>query len=122
MVTVSGTHTEATRVTPSGKLAKRNQRPTVTGALVLDFVSPQAHARTATGGKGAGLAALAQAGFPVPAGFCVTVSALTGFLDAAGIGAEVARIAGKIDYDSREQLGALTAQIRDLIQSAPMPA
>ncbi|SFO49208.1 pyruvate, water dikinase [Pseudonocardia ammonioxydans] len=57
--------------------------------LPLGRVQPGGRARIDTalvGGKGAGLGALVEAGFPVPPGFVVTTAAYRDFLDATGLG------------------------------------
>jgi pyruvate,water dikinase len=56
------------------------------------------------GGKGASLAECARAGFPVPAGFCITASAYRSFLSTTGL----------------DQLDSKALDSKDII-SAPMP-
>jgi hypothetical protein len=48
--------------------------------LVLDFTNPEATELEQSGGKGASLARLVQADFPVPGGFVVTASAYREFI------------------------------------------
>lgn len=57
--------------------------------LVADLNDPVARDRQLVGGKAASLAALMQAGLPVPGGFCITTNALSLVID--NIDIEVAR-------------------------------
>ncbi|MEQ4208954.1 PEP/pyruvate-binding domain-containing protein [Actinopolymorpha sp. B9G3] len=63
---------------------------------------------TLAGGKGAGLAELIRAGFPVPAGFVVTTNAYTDFLGANALA-------------SSELAGSHADQLRDRISTGPVP-
>ena len=48
--------------------------------FVLPFSQIQATALPHVGGKGANLGEMAQAGFPIPPGFCVTTAAFRAFI------------------------------------------
>ncbi len=65
------------------------------------------------GGKGARLAEMTQAGFPVPPAFCITLSAFGEFLRVSGVGAKVAAM-GALD-------AAKCAEIREAVLRAEIP-
>jgi phosphohistidine swiveling domain-containing protein len=90
-------------------------------ASILWFDDP-ASDQALVGGKGGNLAKLAQAGFRVPAGFTVTTAAYSDLLDAGKLHAELDRILGQIDYTDAEGVDKRSAQIRDLIGDADLPA
>lgn len=74
------------------------------------------------GGKGANLGELAQAGFPVPAGFCVTTAAYRVFLAASE---EVDGLLTQLEGLPAEQFGAIAdlgKMIRQHLESVAMPA
>jgi pyruvate,water dikinase len=74
------------------------------------------------GGKGANLARMARAGFPVPPGFCVSTDAYREFLAVDGLGERVLRAAARIPAEDRAALESGTEAIRALILAAPVPA
>ncbi len=73
----------------------------------------------AVGGKAASLAAMTAAGLPVPPGFVVTTAAF----DAARVGVrgEIAAALAALDTADTATLEATAAQIRALIEEAPLP-
>ncbi len=78
--------------------------------------------RPVVGGKGASLGELCRAGFPVPPGFMVTVQAFEHAMRAIDpSGAIRLEIQGLQAGDSAA-VGRATAQIRDRIAAAPLPA
>src|SRR5437588_6639454 len=89
---------------------------------VLCFDGPRATETALVGGKGANLARLTQASFPVPPGFCVTTATYASFLDETGIRQEVARLTAEILHDDPGQLDKVTTEIRELISGAEVPA
>src|SRR2546428_10597196 len=73
------------------------------------------------GGKGANLAQLVQAGFPVPDGFCVTTAAYA----LATSGGPLERLLEELQSvqpEESERLAALAARARQAVLEAPMPA
>lgn len=90
--------------------------------LVVAFSAPASDERARVGGKAASLGRLAKAGFPVPPGFSVTTDAYAVFLRANGLDSAIAERAALLDYGNAEQLEAKTAEIRALIEAAPIPA
>jgi pyruvate, water dikinase len=74
------------------------------------------------GGKGANLGEMAAAGFPVPDGFVVTVSAFRHFLDESGVGAQIAELLQAVDIDDAPALQTLAQAIRELVTGTAIPA
>lgn len=74
------------------------------GAYILRLPDIRPDDLALVGGKGANLAALTRAGFPVPPGFVVTTAAYANFLDATGLA------------------GSDPAALRERIPEAPVPA
>jgi pyruvate, water dikinase len=71
------------------------------------------------GGKGASLGELVRAGIRVPDGFVVTTAA---FREAMGaLADEIGRRVTALDPADAERLAAVTAEIRELVESAPPP-
>ncbi len=73
------------------------------------------------GGKGANLGEMTRAGFPVPPGFCVTTSAYVAFTAASS---EMDYFYGRLADVDADDLGAirdLGKQIREHLQSVPIP-
>ncbi len=87
--------------------------------FILSFTAPQAQHVGSTGGKGASLSKLFQAGFPVPPGFTVTAAAYRAFVEAHR--ASLAR-AEQFAWDNpallETQANALIEELRQL----PVPA
>jgi len=90
-------------------------------AQILDFdaVSRQDVARV--GGKGANLGEMTRAGFPVPPGFVVTVTAFLRALDASGIRARLRDLFAKADPDDPAQLAATSREMQALIARLELP-
>lgn len=88
---------------------------------VLGFDEAGALDQAAVGGKGVNLARMAQAGLPVPPGFCVSTAAYLEFLAVDGLGGRVSEIAAGIPDDDRVALEQASAKIREIILAAPMP-
>src|SRR5262245_15278496 len=79
----------------------------------------QPAAATALGGKGANLAALACARFPVPPGFVVTADAYRVFVDQLGwLEGDVAAL----DYAHPDRLHEQCAGLRRRLLQEPLPA
>lgn len=75
----------------------------------------------AAGGKGANLAELARAGFPVPPGFVITVRAYQRFADAGRLTTEVARRLDTLSVDDTARLDDSSSAIRDLVRRTRVP-
>ncbi|GAA1262577.1 hypothetical protein GCM10009609_26950 [Pseudonocardia aurantiaca] len=86
---------------------------------VLEFARIGRDDVPSAGGKGASLGELLRAGVRVPDGFVVTTAA---FRDAMGVLAdEVGRRVAGLDPGDADRLAAETAEIRQLVESAPPP-
>ncbi|MBP2351423.1 pyruvate,water dikinase [Kribbella aluminosa] len=88
---------------------------------MLRFDDETCLSRDEAGGKGATLADLTQAGFPVPAGFCVTTSAYAAFIRRGALGQRLRIIIDALATSDPDALETQTVAIRELIRAAPMP-
>ena len=73
------------------------------------------------GGKGANLGEMANAGFPVPNGFAITVEAYDLFLEENNLLSEVTRILKTIDHNDPAQLEGAARKIQNLIVKGKIP-
>jgi pyruvate,water dikinase len=73
------------------------------------------------GGKAASLGTMLAAGLPVPPGFAVTTTAFAQTLEAAGIAERIATDLAAIAPADTAALDTVSAQVRDLVENAPMP-
>src|SRR4051812_22460212 len=80
--------------------------------LILPLDSAEATLAT-VGGKGANLAKLAQAGFPVPGGFIVTTDAYRAFVSANNLDAVILDIARQVQPDDPAALEAASRDIQN---------
>jgi phosphohistidine swiveling domain-containing protein len=74
------------------------------------------------GGKGASLARLARAGFPVPPGFHVTTGAYLDFLSGGGLGEELLLAMSSVDASDAGTFEAAASRIGELFAERPVPA
>ena len=74
------------------------------------------------GGKAANLGELTQAGFNVPPGFCVTSDALFYLIEKCGLQSRINKIIDGFDHEDFGGMDEKTAEIRELISSAEIPA
>ena len=88
---------------------------------IVQFDDPRATDIEVVGGKGASLARLARAGFPVPAGFTITTEAYAAYIAANGLGDKIAAIVEGLSYQDLDGLEQRTQQIRTLVQSGTLP-
>lgn len=88
---------------------------------ILWFSDAEANESRWVGGKGANLGYMTKGGFDVPAGFTITTSAYSAFIDKTGLEEKVARILQDVDYASPDSIEDATAAIRGLLVSTPMP-
>ena len=89
-------------------------------AFVLSLDSPQADLATA-GGKGANLARLVRAGFPVPGGFIVTTRAYRDFVQANGLADWIQEQVRRADPEDPKALEAASQAIRRRFLEGTMP-
>ncbi len=73
------------------------------------------------GGKGANLGEMANAGFPVPPGFVVTVDAYRCFATATGVDATIRARLAALDVDDPVQLRLTSESIQAAVRKAAMP-
>jgi len=73
------------------------------------------------GGKGANLAEMFNAKFPVPPAFIVTAQAFGAFIESAGLKQKIADIIEKTDVDNTAELEKNAKKIRELVHKAEMP-
>ena len=85
---------------------------------LLDFQAPEATQISHSGGKGASLARLAQADFPVPGGFIVTAAAYREFV--AGDGWLQNKV-DELDFDDPDHLRRQCEAIRSHLAGAALP-
>jgi rifampicin phosphotransferase len=87
-------------------------------ASVLSLANPEALGIGYTGGKGANLARLLAAGFPVPAGVCVTTAVYNHLTDEA----EIVDLLQQLDRSSgTDELKATASTLRESIRDQSMP-
>jgi rifampicin phosphotransferase len=89
--------------------------------LVMALADPGA-APGVVGGKGASLARLARAGFPVPPGFHVTTSAYLDFIGRGGLREPLLAAMSAVDASDPATFEAAAARISDLFAGQPVPA
>lgn len=88
---------------------------------ILPIASPLASLPLA-GGKGANLAKLTAAGFPVPGGFIVTTAAYAAFTAANNLPAQLAQVLTNLDAGDPAALERASADIRGRFAGAALPA
>ena len=89
--------------------------------VVMALDDPAAVLET-VGGKGASLARLARAGFPVPPGFDVTTSAYLDFVECAGLRESVMAAMSAVDVTDPVTFEVASERISALLASRAMPA
>lgn len=72
------------------------------------------------GGKNASLGELMRAGIPVPPGFALTTFAYRGFMEEAGIEANICQILKEMDPEEPASIEKASLHIRGLIEKAPI--
>ncbi len=73
------------------------------------------------GGKCASLVSMTAAGMPVPPGFAVTTASYDAFIHESGIADEIATRIETLRHDDLSHVDEVSAQIRDHIESFPVP-
>ena len=94
----------------------------MTSSYVLSLSEASLKDTALLGGKGANLAELVKAGFPVPAGFGVTSLAYLDFLAANNLDVVIRDVTATIDFEDPEHIEEVTAGVRRLIAQARIPA
>ncbi|MCU0642486.1 MAG: PEP-utilizing enzyme, partial [archaeon] len=72
------------------------------------------------GGKGASLAEMYNAKFPIPPGFVITAQAYSHFIASSGITEKMKEIISRIDIEDTKKLDEATKEIREIISGAEM--
>ncbi len=73
------------------------------------------------GGKGASLAEMYNAKFPIPPGFVITAQAYTYFMNKSGLLEKIKQMLAGLDMEDTEKLETLSKDIRELISNSEMP-
>lgn len=89
-------------------------------SLILPLDSPDADLARA-GGKGANLAILRRAGYPVPPGFLITTDAYSEFVLANELQPRILQRVNSLDLQAATALESASTTIRALFQAAPIP-
>ncbi len=90
--------------------------------LVVDITRVNAAMVDVVGGKCANLGEMAsKAGVPVPRGFAITLHAFHVFMRHESLGARITALLSTAQADQREELAAALAEVRLLIEAAPLP-
>ena len=87
-------------------------------STVLFFDEPAAKKLVLSGGKGANLSKMTQAGFPVPFGFVVTADAYRLFIQQADF---LPALLNELDYQHPENLVGQAQQIREKLSTVSLP-
>ena len=77
--------------------------------------------RVRVGGKNASLGSMINAGLPVPPGFAVTTDAYDIFGTRPDLNEEIKRVIGNVDPEDVAGLQTVSREVRDLIESQPVP-
>ena len=91
------------------------------GEFTKDFSEISKKDFQLTGGKGANLGELSQAGLNVPAGFCVLSRAFFHLIEQNGFKLRIDELAGTFDYENFDDVEQKTATIREFIENAEIP-
>ncbi|CAN5803995.1 PEP/pyruvate-binding domain-containing protein [soil metagenome] len=78
------------------------------------------HDRPRVGGKNASLGSMIGAGLPVPPGFAVTTDAYERLRANEDLRSRVGRALDRVDHDDPRELQDISAEIRALIETAPL--
>ena len=89
--------------------------------MIIQFNDVRAIDPALVGGKAASLGRLTQAGFRVPKGFTVSTAAQAAFFAAHGIDQKIRAHLAHLNYDNAVALEEVTAKIRALIETYPLP-
>lgn len=90
-------------------------------ALVLKFTEIDRHDTPLVGGKGANLGEMANAGFPIPNGFCITSQSYQLMLQENDLPRQILALLKGLDVKDSTQLDVVSKKIRHLILKADIP-
>lgn len=90
--------------------------------LVRPFIAISKADTGLTGGKGASLGEMIQAGIPVPEGYVVLSTAFERFLEEADLTQELEAILGTVNHEEMHTVEQAAEKIQALIVAAKMPA
>ena len=85
------------------------------------FDDPQAVELARVGGKGTNLGKMANAGFPVPPGYCIMAGAYRYLIEITGLNPIISRKVESIDFQDQSAISETASCIRDLISQQPIP-
>lgn len=89
------------------------------------FTTPFEHqaslSKKLTGGKGYGLAVMAQAGIPVAPGFVVTTDTYLRYMQESGLSERIAALLADVDRTSIDALDAASVEIGNWFAETPLP-
>jgi pyruvate,water dikinase len=101
------------------KVIPANDSP---GGLVKWFSELSNKDISIAGGKGASLAEMYNAKFPIPPGFVITAQAYTYFMNKSGLLEKIKQMLAGLDMEDTEKLESLSKEIREIISNSEMPA
>lgn len=94
---------------------------TTTGKFVKWFSELSNKDIAIAGGKGASLAEMYNAKFPIPPGFVITAQSYSYFIEKSGLIEKIKELLAGLDMEDTEKLELIAKQIRDMISNAEMP-
>ncbi len=90
-------------------------------ALVLPFKEISKEDIPLAGGKGANLGEMAGAGFPIPAGFCLTSAAYRKLIEANNLKPKIKTLLAGLDVENNSRLNHAAKKIQELILKTDVP-
>lgn len=91
-------------------------------ALIIPFAQIDKDDVALVGGKGANLGEMTQAGFPVPAGFCLTSASYRRVIEENHLEDKIRALLKDLDVENQRALNRAADQIQRLIVKADIPA
>ncbi|MGA1870706.1 MAG: PEP/pyruvate-binding domain-containing protein [bacterium] len=92
------------------------------GPFIKNFSEITHRESDVVGSKGKHCALLAQAGFPVPSGFCITAHAYREFINHSGLVHEINAVLRRADLSERGSLVQCSSRLRQLFLENDIPA
>ncbi len=89
---------------------------------ILPFTKIRAADLSLVGGKGANLGEMTHAGFPVPAGFCLTTAAFQAFIDACPDADRLYALLDGVSAEDVQRAREVGQEVRQTLLSVAMPA
>src|SRR3989338_10398016 len=99
----------------------KNEGVGTTGKFVRWFSELSNKDISIAGGKGASLAEMYNAKFPIPPGFMVTAQSYSYFLENSGLLEKIKDKLNGIDIEDTETLERISKEIREIISNSEMP-